>query len=490
VSSPYAASVARPSQVAALSARVRALTLPAVVLGVFAGGWALVLGWIAVDRHESIRSHRFDLGNMVQVVWSTAHGRPFDMTLGTGEQGSRLGVHVDPILGLFAPLWWIFPTPLLLVVVQVLALAVGALPVYWLGRRHLGSGFAALGCALAYLLYIPVAWNAVADFHPVTLAVPLLLFAVWFLDSDRLVPFAVCAGLALLTNELMGLNIGALGLWYAFARGRRRSGLVVAGVGFLWTAFCLKVVVPAFSGESSVFYDRFETVGGSPSGILKTAFTDPGTLLTELTTWEDVRYLIFLFVPLLFLFLGSSLALVAVPQLALNLLASFESSTLPQYQYGAGAVPYLVAATVFGLAKLSKTRLRPVFAFVVASCAGLTLAAIAPSPGVDRYMLADREPAARLEALREAVALVPDDAAVSSTNRLGGQLSARRHIYSFPIRAEAGWVLVDRRDPWLSVSREQDDPAAFKSYVAQLERDGRFQLVSSRNGVLVYRRRG
>jgi hypothetical protein len=143
---------------------------------------------------------------------------------------------------------------------------------------------------------------------------------------------------------------------------------------------------------------------------------------------------------------------------------------------------------VFGLAKLSKTRLRPVFAFVVASCAGLTLAAIAPSPGVDRYMLADREPAARLEALREAVALVPDDAAVSSTNRLGGQLSARRHIYSFPIRAEAGWVLVDRRDPWLSVSREQDDPVAFRRYVAQLQRDARFELVSRRGGVLVYRR--
>jgi uncharacterized membrane protein len=78
------------------------LALGLVVAGSTA--WAGLFLVTAVERHESVRSHRFDLGNMVQVVWSTAHGRPFEMTLGTGEQASRLGVHVDPILGLFAPL--------------------------------------------------------------------------------------------------------------------------------------------------------------------------------------------------------------------------------------------------------------------------------------------------------------------------------------------------------------------------------------------------
>ena len=41
---------------------------------------------------------RFDLGNMVQAVWSTAHGHPLADHDLRGEQVSRLGAHFDPIL--------------------------------------------------------------------------------------------------------------------------------------------------------------------------------------------------------------------------------------------------------------------------------------------------------------------------------------------------------------------------------------------------------
>src|SRR5215831_17001719 len=110
-----------------------------------ARGWALVLwgamvGWtaavfaIARSDYVNFRMGRFDLGNMVQAVWSTAHGRPLDVTNVWGEQVSRLGIHVDPVLALFAPFWLVAPTPLTILFVNVAALALGALPVYWLAR--------------------------------------------------------------------------------------------------------------------------------------------------------------------------------------------------------------------------------------------------------------------------------------------------------------------------------------------------------------------
>ena len=68
------------------------------------------------------------------------------------------------------------------------------MPVYLLGRRHLGSDWAAAGFALAYLLHPATQWLVLDDFHPVALATPLLLWAFWFLDGDRLVPFALTAG--------------------------------------------------------------------------------------------------------------------------------------------------------------------------------------------------------------------------------------------------------------------------------------------------------
>ena len=74
---------------------------------------------------------------MTQAVWSTAHADFLSVTDVHGEQISRLGSHFDPILAAFAPLWCLWPDPELLLVVQAIAVASGAIPVYWLARKHL-----------------------------------------------------------------------------------------------------------------------------------------------------------------------------------------------------------------------------------------------------------------------------------------------------------------------------------------------------------------
>ena len=156
-----------------------------LVVGVAMAFWWVLLFAETRSDYLSYRLARFDLGNMVQAVWSTAHGRPLEMTLGSGEQAERLASHVDPILVLLTPLWLAFPSPLTLVAIQIAAVALGALPVFWLARRHLGSDSAAGLLALAYLAYPWIAWTALDAMHPVTLAIPLFLYAIWFLDTDR-----------------------------------------------------------------------------------------------------------------------------------------------------------------------------------------------------------------------------------------------------------------------------------------------------------------
>ncbi|MDX6368706.1 MAG: hypothetical protein QOG93_208, partial [Gaiellaceae bacterium] len=123
-------------------------TLLVAAIAAYAAGFAA----LSSLRHEAFITGRFDLGNMVQADWSTAHGHPLRMTDLHGEQISRLAAHVDPILVLFTPLWWLWPSPHLLLVVQAVAVALGALPVFWLASKHLASRRAGLGFALAYLL--------------------------------------------------------------------------------------------------------------------------------------------------------------------------------------------------------------------------------------------------------------------------------------------------------------------------------------------------
>jgi uncharacterized membrane protein len=459
--------------------------------------WTAVLFSIVRGAYLNFRIGRFDLGNMVQAVWSTTQGRPLEMTDGsTGEQIVRLGTHVDPLLVLLAPLWVVWPSPLMLALAQVAVVALGALPVFWLGRRHLGSERHAGVLALAYLTYPWVATSAVGAIHPVTFAITFLLFAVWALDSDRLVPFAFFAALTMSTGELMGLPILGLGVWYALARGRRLAGSLIAFAGLAWSLLAVHVIVSHFRGDDSVYYGFYDEVGGSPAGVVRTLFTDPGAVLGALTEAHDFVYLVWLGLPLLFLFLlFPGLAAVALPQLLANGLSDFRSMTDPRYHSVAAIIPFLVAATVFGIARLRPARRPLAVGGVLACCAtlSLVLGPWARLVGATPLGGSDVIPADRAAALAEAVALVPSGAAVTTSNTSGAHLSARERVYSVPLLGRADWVVVDRADPWV-VTRDSpiltNHTERVQAFVARLQGDGAWETVYDRSGVVVLRRAG
>ena len=455
--------------------------------------WASLLFLVMRDLYLDFRLARYDLGNMTQAVWSTANGRVLDVTDGaTGEQLNRLGQHVDPILAALAPFWLVAPTPLTLVAVQIVLLALGALPVLWLGRRYLGSERNAALAALAYLAYPWTAWVAIDGFHALTLAIPLLLYAFWYLDSNRLLAFAVFAVAAGMCGELVGVWIAALGLWYAFARGRRRPGLAIGAVALAWTIVAVRFVVPAYSGESSDYYGVYDAVGGSPSGVIRTVFTDPLAIVSELTRGGDVFFVAMLAIPLAGLFLlAPALAAVALPQLAATLLAGFAATTDPRAHYIAGIVPFLIAATVLGIGRLSDTGRRRSAVVVLTLCVTFAVV-LGPWPGTPGRWITSYwadVPAERAAALRRAVALVPKGAPASATNRLGSHLAERQYFYSAPILGRAEWVVVDTGDSWMPRRFGGDeDPAALAAFVARIARHSAWVKVFDEDGVLVFRR--
>jgi uncharacterized membrane protein len=455
--------------------------------------WSVALFVAARTAFETFQLPRFDLGNMVQAVWNTAHGHPLEVTHATGEQALRLAGHIDPILALFAPFWIVAPNPLVLVAIQISACSLGALPVFWLGRRHLGSEPAAALLAVAYLAYPWLAWTAIEAFHPVTVALPLLLFAVWFLDSGRLWAFAACAALVLATGELMGLAVAGMGIWYWLARGRR-IGLAIAAMGVAWSAFAIKVLVPAFSGGDSIFYDRFASVGGSPMGLVRTVFTDPGVVLSAVLTADDLAYVLWLGLPLAGAFLLSpGLAAVALPQLLVNTLSDSPPTTDPRTHYIAAIAPFLVAASVLGFARLPKPHRLPASAFVLVLCVALSILVgqFLAVPGFKALGYQPELPRSHVDALRGAVELVPETAPVSTTNRVGAHLSARRYVYSVPVLGRAEWIVMDTWDPRLASKGSsilEWDPAGFRAFKRQIERDTRWKKVYELDGVLVFRR--
>jgi uncharacterized membrane protein len=473
------------------------VTRPATLAATATAAFAVGFGALSCLQHRAFWTGRFDLGNLTQAVWSTANFHFLEITDLQGRQISRLGAHFDPLVAAFAPLWWVWPSPSLLLVVQAAAVATGAPAAYLLARRHLASEWAGLAFALAYLLYPPTQWLVVDDFHPVALAAPLLLWGFWFLDTDRLVAFAAVAVPAALSKEQIGLTIGAMGLWYALRPGRRRAGLGIAAAGAAVSLVAVLVVVPHFSpGGGSPFASRYDAVGGSPLGIAETALIDPATVAREVIETRDLAYIRDLVAPLLALsLLAPAAAATALPEIGLNLLSSTRTQTSIHFHYTAGAIPGLIFAAILGAARLRRWRPstagwlpRAIVVAVVVS--GVIMG---PLPGYRHVPFGSKlatgahRVGAHARSAESALRAIPDGASVSATNTLGAHLSARRRILSFPVVQDAEWIAVDTLRPsYLDAATDAD---GFRSALASMERGGRFRLIAERSGVRIYRRR-
>ncbi|MGH2514915.1 MAG: DUF2079 domain-containing protein, partial [Ktedonobacterales bacterium] len=227
--------------------------------------WALTLAFVALDmlvvgkhvlvRYQAYRADAFDLGNMDQAVWNTLHGHPFRFTtVGLDWHGppTRLGVHVEPILLLIAPLYLLHAGPETLLVLQTVALALGGIPLFLLCLRRLPEApLVGAAFVVSYLLAPFLLGEALWDFHAVALATPLLLLALWALDARRYGWLVAACILAALTKEDVAFALIPLGLYVAIWRGKPRLGWGIVASAVVWAGICFGLILPHFSGGAS-----------------------------------------------------------------------------------------------------------------------------------------------------------------------------------------------------------------------------------------------
>ena len=334
-------------------------------------GIAMLLFVVLVSMHSIVRqqsyhSDAFDMGNMDQAVWNTLHGHPFRFTnRGADWEGppTRLGIHVEPILLLVALFYLIHSGPETLLILQTVALALGAIPIFLLGRRLIPTmPLAAAALSIAYLVAPTLLGVALWDFHSVALATPLLLLAVWALESRRYRTFAVAAFLAAMTKEDVALALIPLGLYIIFWRGRPRFGAAVVLLSAIWLALCFFVILPHFSGGASGgnnYWYRYAWAGASPGDAIQNLAFHPWLLFTYIAkSAPRLGYIATI------LRVGGGLGIFApglwicaLPELAVNLYSSHPEQYSGFFQYNAMSVAFFSAASVYGVAALYRARL-------------------------------------------------------------------------------------------------------------------------------------
>jgi hypothetical protein len=212
--------------------------------------------------------------------------------------------------------------------------------------------------------------------------------------------------------------------------------LATIALGVVWYVVATQLVIRHFNSGDPPFYLSwfFQPYGGSFAGIVRNVVRHPNWVVRDAIQPDRARFYRDLMLPLGGLPLASPLhLLMAAPQMLASVIGTSPFARQILYQYTSVMIAPIFIAAVEGARNVA-TRFRKLRKWVVPwllVCAYVTNVAWSPSPIGDRYgVWARNNP--RAETMREAVALVPDDAAVVSTYNLGPHLSRREQSYDWP----------------------------------------------------------
>jgi uncharacterized membrane protein len=433
---------------------------PRRVVAIGVAAYAVVFSFVTVTRHFTFATHALDLGYYVQLVWNLARGGGPYVSL---PEMHAWGDHLSPIMYVFVPAYWLVPGPVVLLVAQSVALALGGVAVFGLARARLGDERPAAAFALLYLVNPSLHGINVRDFHAAALAIPLLLAAAWAVETRRPWLALVPAALTLLCREDAALPVIGLGAWMAVAHRRWLAGLLAATVALALLAVDVRWIIPAYRGEAYSHLGRYAHLGGSLTEIVANVILHPVQTLGTLLTGRRAVYLAAMLGPLAFLpLLGGLDLLGAMPALAQNLLSSDPVLYGFRAQYQSFVLPFLILAAVGGYARLARRRRGswPVAVLAVAMVASLALA----SRTVNNLAVARFWPAPEQRAAYQVLARVPPGAAVTAQDPYVPHLSLRPLVFVFPNGLEkSDYVLVNLDSyPWRSlpgVTLARDGPS-------------------------------
>lgn len=449
--------------------------------------WAMILAYFIFFgiftslRHYNFQTQTWDLAIFVQSLWNTLQGKVMHNNL--EEVGNTLGVHFSPILFLLVPGYALFPTPYFLLIIQTLALAMGAWPAYLLSRKIIGKKGWPLIFAAGYLLYPSLHWINTFDFHPVAFLIPLLLASFYFLETKQWGWAYLFLILSAATREDSILAVLFVGI-YLFLRAfleknqkEMKIGFAIITISTFYFLLSTKIIMPALGG-GLLRIDRYAQLGNTPKEIIKNI---PGIVFTA----GKLNYLLRLFLPMIFLpLLSWPAAILLAPGLTENLLTDYQRQFSSFYQYDSVLVGSIFAASLYGLKWILAKQPEKEKVFRRMLIAAVIIGYVIYSPINPIFFPTDlffSNP--RWEAFRAMVKLVPKNPqiTVAANTNLIPHLSNREHAYMlgrepFPV----DMVLIDGGDLF-GFQNETE----FQNYVDNYLNSGQYAVQTLDNRYLI-----
>lgn len=461
---------------------------------------------LTLNRHFSFYSS-YDQGIFNQVFWNSTHGNFFQSTLSSqlstnvvhgGEvpdvEYRRLGQHFTPALLLWLPIYYLFPDPATLTVLQAIFVTAAGLVLYALARIYLEPAIATL-ITISFYCANAVVGPTLGNFHDIS-QMPLFVFSLLLAMEKRCWwLFAILAVCILAVREDSGITLFGVGMYLILSRRYPRIGFAVCLGSFLYVLALTNLVMPLFSEDISKRF-MLENFGQYAEGdqastleIIVNMITHPRRLIVEiLTPFSDTfKYLLGQWLPLAFIPVVAPHAwAIAIFPLLKLFLSQGDLVLSISIRYAIGVTPGLFYGSIlwwagqgFGnfkqlIGNCQPRKLRPKFRrfwifciclsvlFTITSNPSETLYFLVPSSFKPLVYVSAPEQWQHSQKIRTFLAQIPDDASVSSSTFIVPHVSGRREVI---------------RLPGLEVKNEQQEINQVDYIIADLWRMERYQVV-------------
>lgn len=460
---------------------------PAILISLAAGCFFLVIG---LAQHAHFATSGWDFGIFMQALYHYAHGILGPNTV--RGVPTLLGDHLEPIMFLLVPLWWIFRENTLFVV-QSFAVTIGGLGVYTavMAREDHWKRLYATAALMLFCVHWSLTQAVTFDYHNNVLGMMLLPWIIVAVQYKKWLWMWLLTILLLMTKETAGLLVMMLGLGMVLTtkKEERLQGALLISVGILYFLLAIKVLIPFFAQGSyaHLTYDRLGSSLGDmllfmlqhPLQTLQMFFDAPEKLQFWKYTLASGGFLLLLWPRLL---------LLALPLIAMKMLSSKDNHWGIWFHYQVELSVLISIALGWTCMRIT----RPVAVSAILLLLSINIWLTARMPLADRFTPAHSQIArifsplsAWQQAAQEALRMIPEDASVSVNNTLVPHLASRHHIFLFPEYDRAEYILLheDTYNVWPLATREDMEVAR-----ARLAADPEFEVIFAKEGIVLYKR--
>jgi uncharacterized membrane protein len=403
--------------------------------------------FLGIFRHWGYMTSTNDLGVFEQAVWGTLHSRPFLNTSLLNQKINWIGIHFQPILLIFVPLYSISSSSLWFILAQSLSLSLSAWPIFFIGRRVCYSEKVGFLWCLVYLVN-PFMLNAAAwDFHPIFLAVPFVALGMLAIETSNFRLLLFSCLVIVMCKEHLGIMVVGFGFLWGIQNKEWKPAMRLIIIGIVHSFIVLSFIMPAFSpaNEHIMFSkaldstNRYSWLGNSPIDIFKKILLNPLYVIERVMLgMGGIKYFTLLFVFLIGLpLLAPEFLLVGLADLMANMLSSNPMPRSLISYHSVSLVPVLTVAAIYGARRLSqwskKFSVTEIVSFaVIASFSGGYFLAPLPLPAATNIWRPNHLinwPDKSVRIIRSALG---SNISVSVQANIGSHFSQRNEIYVFP----------------------------------------------------------